>query len=174
MPRLPHDGHSTCAGNRIWQGLRTLHVENDRLSLSGARENVPGIDDEQIVAPYDGALRVHDADAVGVAVESDPEICLLAPHGRNEVAEVLDDGRIGMVIRKRPIALGVQEHRIHAEPREQAWRYERADAIAAIDHDLQSARQRADAPSNVVHVTLHHVLVPEPAGSGGECTALEQ
>ena len=51
---------------------------------------------------------VHEADAIGVAVERDAQVRALAPDGRDQVLEVLGDRRIGMVVRERAVALREQ------------------------------------------------------------------
>ena len=93
---------SGCAaelGNAVEQRLARLHVGDDRRAGQLLKHRL-GEDHQQLVAPDHAALAVDRADPVAVAVESDPEVELLALDELLEVCEVLLDRRIGMVVRE--------------------------------------------------------------------------
>src|SRR5687767_11239782 len=112
MPGPPHDGRPASGSHRVRESLRALHIEDDRLTLSGSRQYVARVDDEQVIAPHNVTLPVHDADPVGVAVERDTEVVAAARDFADEILEVLDDGRVGMMVRERAIALAEQVLRL--------------------------------------------------------------
>src|SRR5205814_1527093 len=99
-------------------------VEDDRLALTGPRQYVPRVDDEDAVAPDDRSVFVDDADAVGVAIESNTDFGVVLSYRRDQVLEVLRNGRIRMVVRERAVALAEQPGSLTAEPRDPGWRDE--------------------------------------------------
>ncbi len=68
------------AGLRIASGSACEHFTSKMigLALARAREDVPRVEDEDVIAPDDVAGVVHDADAVRVAVERDADLRLFA------------------------------------------------------------------------------------------------
>src|SRR5262245_40087156 len=81
---LPHHGLSARLLYSHRQRLRALHIEDDRLTTSGALENVARVEDEDPVSPHDLAVAVDHADAVRVAVEGDPDLRTIGANGRDE------------------------------------------------------------------------------------------
>ncbi len=66
-------------------------------------EDVAGENDQQLVAPEDAPLAVHDADAVGVAVQADAQVGAGLLHLGDQVLQVLDHGGVGMVVGEAPV-----------------------------------------------------------------------
>ena len=100
-------------GDVLDQPLRALDVEDD-LGARHARQHVAGQQREQLVAVDDAPVAVHRADAIGVAVEADAEVGLLALHRRLQVHQQRGHGGIRQVIREASVRLG--EQRNHAVP----------------------------------------------------------
>ena len=141
---------------------------------AGAREHIPGVDDEQVVAPNDRAVAVDDPEAVGVAVEPDPEVRALVPHRCDEVLQVGDDRGVGMMVREGAVALGMQQHRLNADRREQRGRDEGAHAVATVDDDLHRPREAPDAVGDVDDVTSDDLLMAYCSLPRRERSRLEQ
>ena len=109
--------------------------------------------------------RVDDSDSVGIAVEPDAQVRAGGAHGLDEILEILDDRRIGMMIREGSIALAEQPCPLDVELIEELGRHERADAVAAVDDDLEPARELARARDDVLHVRIDDV----PASARSPC-----
>ena len=174
MAGLPH--HRSPSGRRdgVGERLRALHVENHRLAVAGPRQNVTRVQDEQVVAPDDRAVLVDDADAIGVAVEADAEIRPLAPHCRDEILEILDDRRIGMMVGEGAVALGEEHRGGDPQSREELGSHEGTRAIATVDDGLQRARQRADARHHIITVAIDDRLAAQRAVTDREVRSLDQ
>ena len=106
--------------------------------LPFSREHVPCVQDQEVVAPHDLAALVDDADSIRVAIEPDPDVRSLAAHRGDQVLEILDDGRIGMVVGERAVALrkqirGVSPSRGNSRPDQ------RPRTVAAVETTLKAA-----------------------------------
>src|SRR5207245_11366797 len=110
MPRLPHRRPEPGAHEFLRWHLGALHVEDHRMPRPDAAREVAGEEHQQLIAEHDAALLVYGADAVAVAVERDAELGLLADDCGPQVAQVLEHGGIGMVIRKRAVRFAEQRH----------------------------------------------------------------
>src|SRR3989449_8168258 len=115
MPRLPHRRPEPGAHEFLREHRGALHVEDHRMPRPHAAREVAGEEHQQLIAEHDAALLVYGADAVAVAVERDAELGLLADDCGPQVAQVLEHGGIGMVIRKRAVRFAEQRHDFGAE-----------------------------------------------------------
>jgi len=75
VARLPHDRPAAVLLDLVEKPLRAFDLGDDRGAWA-AFENIPGEKNQKLVAPEDISLFIDGADAVGVAVVSDPEIRL--------------------------------------------------------------------------------------------------
>src|SRR6202050_1123585 len=107
MTRPPHTGAPAVAPDTLVHPLRAFHVADNRrtrfLFEDGARER-----HHQLVAPYNAAVLIYRTDAVRVTVVSDPDIRLALFHLGDQIAHVVFDRGIGMMIGKAPIHLDIQ------------------------------------------------------------------
>ena len=78
---------------------------------------------------------VDDADAVGVAVEGDAEVGARRAHALDELLHVLDDRRIGMVVREAAVGLAEERRDARAEPLVEGGRDGTAGAVPGVDDD---------------------------------------
>src|SRR5688572_5424470 len=101
VARLPHDWLSTCLLHGLGQCLRGLDIENDCLALTRPRQDVPRVDDEEIIAPDDLTFVVDYANAVGVSVERNANVGTILFHSGNQSFDILWNRRVGVMIRKR-------------------------------------------------------------------------
>src|SRR5207248_10528288 len=99
VPRLPHDGAAAPLLDVVVERLRALHLADDG-GAGMILEDVAGEEEQELVAPEDLALLVHRAEAIGVAVEGDPQIGALRADLLLEVLQVLGDRRVGVMIGK--------------------------------------------------------------------------
>ena len=104
-----------------------------------------GEDGEQLVAPDHPALAVHRADPVAVAVEGDAEIELLLRDQRLEVREIGLLGRVGMMVGKAAVDIGVERVMLARQPAEQQLERRPGRAVARIPADPVGARRRNSA-----------------------------
>src|SRR5205814_1931089 len=128
--------------------------------------HVARVQDEDAVSPDDLTVLVHHADAVGVAVERDADLGSVLLHGRDEVLEVLGDGRIRMVIWKRAIALAKKPATSDAQLLDELRRHERASAVTAIVHDTDRPAQRTNALEDVGNIRLDDSFFAHAASLG--------
>ena len=152
VPGLPHHGHSLRLHDLIGQRLRALHVEDDRLPGPRALQHITRVQNEHVIAPHNVAIAIDDANAIRIAIEADAEIRAARAHGLDEILEILDDRRIGVMVRERAVALAEQSRPLDIEMIEELGGDERADAVAAVDDDLEPARELPGARYNVVDV----------------------
>ena len=131
---LPHLRPGTRLDERLRQHLGALHVEHHRRAGAEAAHRVAAVEHEELVAEEDLARLVHRADAVGVAIERDAELGAVPPHLGLQVAQVLGDGRVGMMVREGAVRLAEERRHLGAELAERLDRDDAARAIAAIDH----------------------------------------
>ena len=101
-----------------------------------------GEEHEQGVGPDDLAGVGDDAQAVAVAVESEAHIGTVRHNGFDQVLQVFGLGGIRMVVGEGGIHLAVERGHFAAEGRQQLWRHQPGDAVAAIHHHFQGTGQR--------------------------------
>src|SRR5262249_22705390 len=102
-------------------------------------------DDEQFVAPDDGARLVDGADAIAVAVPGDAEQRAGLDDAAAEDLEVLRDGRVRVVVGEVSNHLAEEGLRIEAE-RAQGGEAERAGgAVARVDDEAGRGPMREPA-----------------------------
>jgi len=120
--------------------LGTFHVEDYRLTLSRSRDYVARVDDQDLISPDDLALFVDHADAICVTVEGNSNISAIAFNSCNEIAEILRDSWIGMVVGKRSVALAEKTANRHSQLFEQLRRNQGAVEVPeGIMHDWIAA-----------------------------------
>ena len=142
MAGLPHHRPRTGRGQRGRQDLGALHVEDDRRARPEAPHRVAAEHDQQLVAVDDLAGLVHRADPVAVAVERDPQLRAVAPDLRLEVAQVLGDGGIGMVVGEGPVRLAEERHDLGAQRAKSGDGDQARGAVAAVHHDRTGRSSR--------------------------------
>src|SRR4249919_3569443 len=150
VPGLPHDWNSAGLLHGGWKGLRAFDVEDDRLPPARALEHVAGVKNQDSIAPHDSAILVHNADAVGVAVKRDSDLSLVLLHRRDEIDEVLRNGRIRVMVGKGSVALAKQTATFDAELCEQCRCDERSGSVSAVVHDANAALERANPLDDIV------------------------
>src|SRR4051794_22917586 len=128
MARLPHHRNSPGFLYRLRQILGCLHVEYDRLTFAWTAEGDTRLHDQQIVTPDDLAAIVDPPNSVSIPVEGDTEVRPVFLNGGSQRLEDLRDGRIGMVVGQRPIALAEQAAGLDSQFWEKFWDHERACA----------------------------------------------
>ena len=157
MPRLPHDRPAAVARDVVVHPLRAFHVADNRragtLAQNRARER-----HHQLVAPHDLSVLVHRTDAVGVAVVRDPDRRVIFFHRRDQVAHVLLDRRVRMMVGEAPVHLGVEFDRLEPEPFHQRRRDHPAASVAAVHDDLESRRELELRHDEIVVVGNHRAL----------------
>src|ERR1051326_2307347 len=100
MARFPDHRLETGAGELGLQDVRALDVEDHRVTLAEAMDQIAPEEDQQLVSKNDSSLFVHRADAIAIPIETDSQ---LGPGPANrllQILEVFHHGRIGMVIGK--------------------------------------------------------------------------
>jgi hypothetical protein len=124
--------------------LRALHVEDDRLSPPRAGEHVTRVEDQEIVTPDHPSVPVHHPDPIAIAVERDTEVMPAAHDFGAEGGQVLDDGWIGMVVRKRTVAFAEEASCVGEQLLEQRRCDERCRSVAAVDDDARRVVETAE------------------------------
>ena len=115
------------------------------------RQDVPGEDDEELVAPDDPPFVVDDADPVGVAVVADAELGAALPDLGDELLHGLGQRRVRVVVGKAAVRLGEDVDDLGAHPPEQGHGHDPARAVAGVDDDLDRPGE-ADVPGDVILV----------------------
>jgi hypothetical protein len=102
MARAPHDRAAPRALDLIEQHLARLDVGDDgRPGM--ALQHVARQQHHELVAPQDLARPIDHAEPVGVTVEGEAEIELLAQHEVAQLLEILGHGWVGMVRGEGPV-----------------------------------------------------------------------
>ena len=110
---------------------------------------------------------VDEEAAVGVAVPGDADVGLLGDHALDDVAAVLLDERVGLVVRKAAVDLEAQPRRPAGQPLEQLRRDQAAHAAAGVEHDVERLDdRRVDERHDVLDVGVEHVLSSSPCRAG--------
>ena len=154
MAGLPHDPAPAVPGDVVVEALRALHLGDDHRARV-ARQHVASEEHEELVAPDDAALRVRDADAVGVAVEGDAELGPRLGDGADQGTHVVGDRRVGVVVREAAIRVAEQLAHPRPEPAVDVRRDRARRPVAGVDHDVDRAREAAHPPGDVVLVDGH-------------------
>jgi hypothetical protein len=110
-----------------------------RLAFTSAQQ-VLGVDHQQLVAPDDAALAVDRADPVAVAVEGHSEIEALLRDETPQVGQILLLGRIGMMVGKVPVDLGVEREVLPWEPGDERLERGSRRAVARVPADPKSGQ----------------------------------
>ena len=105
------------------------------------RQHTARIENEQLVAPQEPPGLVHHPDAIGVAVEADPEVGVHRPHPRHQIDHVLLDGGVGDVVGEVAVRFDVEALDLAADRFQQADRDDPGRTVAAIDRDAQRPHQ---------------------------------
>ena len=114
-------------------------------------------------------LLVDEEDAVGVAVERQPDVGTDLEHTGHEVTLVLGLDRIGGMVRERAVELAVHDLEVEREAVEHGGNDETAHAVGGVGHDLQRPeRPDIDERTHVVGERAEHVAAGHRArGRGG-------
>ncbi len=82
-------------------------------------------------------LLVDQEHSIGVAIEGQPDVGADLEHSSLEVSKVLHVERVGRVVRKRAVELGIQEVDLEGQIGEGRRHHESAHAVGGVGHDLQ-------------------------------------
>ena len=136
-----------------------------------ARANSSGrsCEEEEDIAPDDGALVVHDADPVRVAVEADTQVRAFPAHGGDHVLHVLVHGRVGVVRGEGAVDLRVEQDMRAGQAGAQHPHRLPGRAVAGIPGNFQRplAVEVFDDP---LDIGIEHRPVLARPSSGGERT----
>ena len=163
---LPHHRYTTSFLDRLGKCLRCFDVEDDRLTLARARQDLARVDDKQIVTPDNLASIVDHANAIGVAIEGDANVGTIFLYRGDQILKVFWNCRIRVMIGKGSVALAEKVAWLDTESCEKPRHDERSCSVAAIENGLEIARQLADTTSDVVDVAIDDwlaVQTPLPA-----------
>ncbi len=109
---------------------------------------------------------VDDADPVGIAIEGNPEVGATRAHRGDQVVQVLDDRRIGMMIGEGAVALA--EQILASSPRRPNRRPATSEP-APFPQSKMTRKRRASGPDachDVIDVAVDHRSTgPTPARS---------
>jgi hypothetical protein len=94
------------------------------------REDGPGQQREQPISPQDLAALVDHPQAVGVPVEGDAQVGALFAHGGDQIAEIVDDGGVGMMVGKARVGLAVEFDHVAPDRPQQRRRHQARDSVA--------------------------------------------
>ena len=166
MPGLPHDRPRAGGRERGGQHLGALHVEDDGRAGTEAADGVAAEDDQQLIAVDDLAGLVHRADAVGVAVEGDAQLGTRPPDLGLEVAQVLGNRRIRMVIGECAVRLAEERRHFGAEPLEGGDGDQAPGAVAAVDHHAHRPGQPVAAEDPFAVSGQHGAVARLPSRTG--------
>ena len=147
--------------------LRADEVVHDRLS-GVPLEDPLGEDGGGDRARQGLRLVVDEEDAVGVAVERQPDVGAGVEHGPLQVLEVLELDRVGGMVRERPVELGIEDRQVERQVGERGGDDGAAHAVGRVGHDTQRA-QRVDVDErvDVLDVLGEQVALLDPAPLGG-------
>ena len=96
------------------------------------------------VAGDELAGAVDEEAAVGVAVPGDADVGLLRDDALDDVAAVLFDERVGLVVRERAVDLEAQRRRPAGQPIEEQRRDQAGHAAAGVEHDVERLDRSTD------------------------------
>jgi len=158
VPDAVHERHSPVGADHVGHGSTGTQVIEDR------RAGIPG---EQCLGEQRGdevagnelTCLVDEEAAVGVAVPGDAEVSPLGDHALADLAAVLLEQRVGLVVGERPVDLEVHQHRLERRPGEDQGCEPAGDAVRRVHHDLErEERVGVDEAVQVPHVRGVQVL----------------
>ena len=113
-------------------------------------------------------LVVDEEDAVGVAVERQPDVGAGVEHGPLQVLEVLELDRVGGMVRERPVELGIEDRQVDRQVGEHGGDDGAAHAVGGVGDDTQRAQcVDVDEGVDVLDVLGEQVALLDPAPLGG-------
>ncbi|MNS74854.1 hypothetical protein D3C72_1083400 [compost metagenome] len=140
VARLVHQRHAAMLADPRRQVARAFHVvQNLRARMAG--QHVGGKQHHLAVRVDDLAILGDHAQAVTVAVEGDADFSIRLGQAADQVLQVFRMRRVRMVVREIAIDFAEQFDDFAAHAAEQVARERAGHAIAAIDGDLDRARQ---------------------------------
>ena len=114
-----------------------------------------------------GAL-VHQEDAVGVAVEGEPDVGAGLEHHSPELDQVLRLDGVGRMVGEVAVELGVEDLDLERQSLEHLRGHQPAHAVGRVGHHLQRAQDGGvDEGADVVGVGVEDRAVLERAEGGG-------
>ena len=113
-------------------------------------------------------LLVDEEHPVGVTVEGEADVGLLAEHGRPEVLEVLDLDGVGGMVGEAAVELEVERHQPDRQAPEQRRHHLARHPVGGVDHDGQRLDVlRLDEGEHMGGEVLDHVQVLDGAPRPG-------
>jgi len=133
-----HQRRAAIARDDVFHGVAGAQVVDDRRArrLQQKRlgqERGDEISRDELAGPVD------EEAAIGIAVPRDADIGLFGDDALHDVAPILLDEGIGLVVRKAPVDLEAETRGPAGEALEQFRRDEAAHAAAGIEHDVERA-----------------------------------
>ncbi len=114
------------------------------------------------------ALLVDEEDPVGVTVEGESDVGTDLAHPSLEVDEILGFDRIGLVVRERPVELGVHDLEVERERLEDLRDDEPTHAVGGVGDDLERTERRdVDERADVIGERIEHVAAGQRAARVG-------
>ena len=101
-----HERHATVGGDHVGNGAAGAQVVEDRRPRVLVQQRL-GEQRRDEVAGHELAVLVDEEAAVGVAVPGDAEVGLLGQHALADLAAVLFEQRVGLVVGERAVDLEV-------------------------------------------------------------------
>src|SRR5512143_220453 len=131
MSDLPH----LAARQSVVHRLATLHLTDEARVRHFIEHSAPE-QDHELIAPQDATFSVDDTEAIGVAIERDAQLGTEVRDGGDEIAEVLGNCWIGMVMRKAAVEFAVERHDVEPQLCVESGCRGAARSVAGIDDDL--------------------------------------
>ena len=127
------------AGAQVVDDRRAGMLQQERLGEQRGDE----------VAGDELAGAVDEEAAIGVAVPGDADVGLLGDDALDDVAAVLFDERVGLVVRKASVDLEAQARRPAGQPLEQLRRDQPAHAAAGVEDDVERLDDRHGSMNDI-------------------------
>ncbi len=156
VPRLPHDGLPAVLRDVGVERRRALHLA-EHLGARVLAQHAAREEDQQLVAPHDVAVLVDGAEAIPVAVPRDPDVGPDRLHPRLERLQVLGHGRIGVVVRERPVDVAEQRIRRKTKGPQRRDAERPGRPVARVDDDPQIRPRHARRRLHARDVLRRHV-----------------
>ena len=104
---------------------------------------------------------VDEEAAIGVAVPGDADVGLLGDHALDDVAAVLFDERVGLVVGEAAVHLEAERRQLPGgDAGEELRRDQAGHAAAGVEHDVEGLDGLlVDERHDVADVVVEHVLV---------------
>ena len=168
MPDLVHQRLAAVLADDVLHGIaRADVVENRRAGTlhqerfgEQCRHEIPG--DELAGA-------VDEEAAIGITIPGDADVGLLLHHALDDVAAILFDERVGLVVGEGAIHVEAERRQLlDGEPLEQPGRHESGHAAAAVEHDIERLDGLlVDEGHHVRDVVLQDFLAGQRSLRGG-------